>query len=60
MIKNIIQNKVKSERELLIERILKLENYVIEESNIVLKKIYEDHIRYLRKELNKLDAECVR
>lgn len=55
MIKNIIQNKVKSERELLIERILKLENYVIEEENITLKKIYEDHIKYLREELNKLE-----
>lgn len=57
MIKNIIQNKVKSERELLIERILKLENYVIEEENIALKKIYEDHIKYLREELNKLEEE---
>lgn len=55
MINNIIQNKVKSERELLIERILKLENYVIEEKNITLKKIYEDHIKYLREELNKLE-----
>lgn len=55
MIKNIIQNKVKSERELLIERIVKLENYVIEEENITLKKIYEDHIKYLREELNKLE-----
>lgn len=56
MIKNIIQSKVKSERELLVERILKLENYVIEEENKALKKIYEDHIRYLREELKKLEG----
>lgn len=37
-----------------------LENYVIEEENIDLKKIYEDHIRYLREKLNKLDSKCMK
>ena len=49
---------IKSRRELLKERIVKLESYIFtEECTEVLKNIYADHINYLRQELKECEVE---
>ncbi|MGL5190889.1 MAG: hypothetical protein ACRC7S_14705 [Cetobacterium sp.] len=47
----------KSRRDLLLERIEKLESYVFDEicTDEVLKKIYIEHAEFLREELSKLN-----
>ncbi|WP_166484662.1 hypothetical protein [Clostridium cuniculi] len=49
---------IKSRRDLLKERIVKLESYIFaEECTEVLKNIYTDHINYLRQELKECEVE---
>lgn len=49
---------IKSRRELLKERIVKLESYIFcDDCGETLKNIYTDHINYLRQELKECEVE---
>lgn len=53
-----MENSKKARRELILERIAKLESYIFsEECGDILKNIYESHIEYLRAELKECEEK---
>lgn len=53
-----MQKEVKTRKELLEERISKLESYVFcDDRGEILKNIYTEHLNYLRQELKECEVE---
>lgn len=49
---------IKKRRELLLERIAKLESYILcNDCGEILKNIYTEHLSYLRQELKECEVE---
>lgn len=53
-----MQKGIKTRKELLEERISKLEGYILcDDCGEILKKIYTEHLSYLRQELKECEVE---
>ena len=53
-----MQRKIKTRKELLEERISKLESYIFcDDCGETLENIYTEHLSYLRKELKECEVE---